>query len=174
MLNHYQSILQQAIDFIQTLSDTQYSEPVAGQSSVGAHLRHIIDHFHAILTVDNSYNSYVVDYNVRTRGSQIESDKAFALDTLHTAQKQLGNLTDYQLQQPVTVVSEVGVDSSCIIKVQSSVARELMFATSHAVHHFALMKLLVEPILDKASFKNDGFGVAPATLDYERHNKCVR
>ncbi len=47
----------------------------------------------------------------------------------------------------------------------STLGRELIFLLSHAVHHFALMKLIAETM---GFGTDDTFGVMPSTLADER------
>ena len=47
----------------------------------------------------------------------------------------------------------------------SSVGRELQFLVSHTVHHYALIRLLLE---DHGIYAGEEFGVAPSTLAHQR------
>ena len=66
----------------------------------------------------------------------------------------------------VTVNETVSAEQTNACHVSSTVARELMFAHSHMVHHFGIVKLLAEqqnvPVIDD-------FGKAPSTIAYEKN-----
>ncbi|GGD66566.1 DinB family protein [Lacimicrobium alkaliphilum] len=158
---HYNKTLEQGIDFLITLSDQGYLTPkTPGWSPVGRHFRHIIDHFLAIKT---AMANKVVNYDQRHRGSKTERNRALAIQQLQSLQHWLTELDDAILDQPVIVTSDIGIGKCCQVSVQSTVGRELMFACSHAIHHYALIKQLT----DNQSQPSD-FGLAPATASFER------
>ena len=71
MRNSQLEILAQAQQYLQSVIKTDYTEiPVPNfMSSAGSHIRHIVDHYSAIMA---GIESDIIDYDVRTRGSQIE------------------------------------------------------------------------------------------------------
>jgi hypothetical protein len=46
----------------------------------------------------------------------------------------------------------------------STLARELAFASHHAIHHHAMMKAIAQ---EHGQAAESGFGVAPSTLNHE-------
>ena len=70
----------------------------------------------------------------------------------------------------VTLKTEVSVTSQNVQKVQTSVARELVFAGSHAVHHYAM---IAQISFAQTKALPHTFGLAPATATYMRENSSL-
>ena len=138
---------------LDALSTEQYcAKPTSPfKSSIGEHIRHILDHYHALmLGLDAGH----VDYNQRTRQSNVESDLALAISNWQQINDWLSSLNDTDHERVVKVVTEHNI-------VNSTLGRELSFVSSHAVHHFAFIKLLASAF--EVALPKD-VGVAPATL----------
>lgn len=56
------------------------------------------------------------------------------------------------------------------VELTSSLARELIFSSSHATHHYAVMKIIAN--LQNVKVK-EGLGLAAAKTTYERDNSSV-
>jgi hypothetical protein len=134
----------------------------AYRDPVGMHLRHVIEHYEALL---NPAETGVVDYDRRPRDPRLERDPALARARLHALQRLLALAPD--LQQPVAVRVLVGVDGDFALQVPSSIARELVFVASHAVHHYALLRRHCE---EQGIALAPVFGRAPATVAHERRH----
>ena len=95
-------VLQQAKNFLNSVSDDAYTKVVKPFfiSSSGEHVRHIIDHFMALMI---AYESGVVDYDKRKRGSQIETDKSLALFQVNEIEKWLHSLDENMLEQVLII-----------------------------------------------------------------------
>lgn len=163
MIHSQLEIIEQAKGFLSSLSDTQYTHIVKPHfgSSAGAHMRHIIDHYLALMHREG--NS--VNYNIRHRFSDVENSTAEAIKQLDSIIDWLNNLDESTLNMPVEVISEISVSEQRDFAGHSTFGRELVFVSSHAVHHFFTLKLI-------AKMQNididSGFGLAPATASYQR------
>jgi len=155
--NH--ALLEQAITLISGLDEDDYSKPMQayGSGSIGQHLRHVLDHYQALLVHQHD----VIDYDHRRRDNPVESNKTLALAEIKRILTLLPTLVD----QPIRVRSEISPHAQQVDEVHSTMKRELLFVTSHAVHHFALIALLLR--LQGMAVPAD-FGVAPATLSHQR------
>ena len=107
----------------------------------------------------------MIDYDVRTRGSQIEEYPETAIVKINKISTWIKQLSDAQLYKTVCLSTEVSINSKNVQRVQTSIARELVFAGSHAVHHFAM--------ITQISFAQQKplpvfFGLAPATATHIR------
>lgn len=155
--NH--ALLEQAASLINELDEADYmlSMQDYGSGSIGQHLRHVLDHYDSLSNGTNG----VIDYDQRRRNNPVETSKALALAEIQRTLRHLPLLVD----QPVRVRSEVSPHMQHIEETDSSIKRELLFVTSHAVHHFALIALLLR--LQGMAVPAD-FGVAPATLSHQR------
>ena len=157
-------VLQQAKNFLNSVSDDAYTKVVKPFfiSSSGEHVRHIIDHFMALM---NAYESGVVDYDKRKRGSKLETDKSLALLQVNEIEKWLHSLDENMLEQVLMIKTEVSISEALVTEVSSTFARELVFAASHAVHHYSSIAIAIQ-MQDLALDKS--FGIAPATASYLR------
>lgn len=159
MINHYKETLNQALTVLQLLSDDDYTvQPKAELSSIGAHIRHIIDHFNAVRL---GLRTGVVDYERRSRGGELERDKKAAVSELTQLIAWLDHLQHETLFINLNVRAEISVGEPCIANAQTSLNRELMFVASHAVHHYALVNIILHTLGYQVG---TGFGVAASTF----------
>lgn len=164
MLSSQLEIVQQAKDFLQQISKDDYCAVMGPHltGSVGAHLRHVIDHYQALYT---GYVCGLVDYNQRNRSSEVEHCPQKALQALTQIELWLTELCAEDTKLPVDVISEASISTTINVTSASTLARELLFVSSHAIHHFSLMAVirsLQQKTVDPA------FGVAPATASFRR------
>lgn len=155
--NH--ALLEQAATLINELDDAGYVQSMQAfaSGSIGQHLRHVLDHYRALYAREDG----LIDYDYRRRDNPVESSKTLALAEIERILAILPTLID----QPVRVRSEISPHAQQVDEMDSSLKRELLFVTSHAVHHFALIALLLR--LQGMAVPAD-FGVAPATLSHQR------
>lgn len=157
--------LQQLEAFLAVLSPAQYRHAfdAEGKQTLGRHLRHILDHYQALLEGGGSGR---IDYETRDRDPDLEREPARALERLSEIRDGLARLTEHsstplQLTYPV---EEGGVSLS----LTTSLARELAFLTSHTVHHMALLGLLAQQLGVELP---EVFGVHPSTLRHWRRQR---
>lgn len=126
------------------------------EGSIGGHFRHVLDHFRLLLE-----GGAVVDYDARDRGTSIEEDPA---EAAHEAGRLVAMLADVENpDRPVTIRTRVGAPGEPVALCGSTLRRELMFCISHAIHHYALISVLLR--LEGREVAAN-FGVAPATVEY--------
>ena len=162
LLSFNQQVLDQALAVVGGHAEPgapPTAPPFAG--SVGAHLRHVIEHYEALV---NGLTLGVVDYDGRPRDRQLEASPTLARDRLLSLRQVLGQCTPDMLNRPVQVLSQGGITGDFDFCVTSSVGRELAFQASHAVHHFAL---LVEHLQRHGVPVPAHFGKAPGTVANE-------
>ncbi len=164
MINSQLEVLTQGKNYLKTVSTHHYNEIIAPNfiSSAGAHIRHIIDHYQAIISGSEHHH---IDYDLRSRGGNIENDPAMAFNKLTEISTWLQQLTIENLTQQVTLSTEISVSSCHVETVNTTVARELVFAASHAVHHYAM---IAQISLHQQQPLPQYFGIAPATATYLR------
>lgn len=161
MINHYKDTLNQALSVLLLLSDEDYiAQPASELSSIGAHIRHIIDHFNAVKL---GLKTGIVDYERRTRGSDIEQDKQAATAELQLIIAWLEQLQRDTLSINLNVRAQISLNEPCIANAQTSLNRELMFVASHAVHHYAVIKIILHTLDYPVETE---FGIAPSTIQY--------
>lgn len=155
--------LQTAANLLATLPGDMYTTIVKPyfESSIGKHVRHIIDHY---LCFQRDLSSATINYDNRHRDTRLELDKAHALQTIEQIQAFLAQLTGAE-KQPLEVVMCQDVSLPEGEQTASSLARELLFLQGHTLHHFALIGVMLK--VNGLSVDND-FGVAPSTLVHEQ------
>jgi hypothetical protein len=129
---------------------------------VGSHLRHVIEHYEALIF---PACHGVVNYDSRPRDVELERSAQVARARLLALLQRL--LPEYRLSldEPLSVRGKGGPGGEFDFTVGSTIGRELVFAASHAVHHFALLKAHCQ---QQGISVGANFGKAPATVAHER------
>jgi len=164
MLTSQLEIIEQGRSYLASISIKDYTAIISPNfiSSAGAHMRHIIDHYQALIS---GFESGLIDYDVRERGGEFELSPQRAIEKLNEIADWVEQLTPNQLNTMVTLATEVSVTEQNIQQVQTSVARELVFAGSHAVHHYAM---IAQICFAQKNLQSQLFGLAPATATFIR------
>ena len=158
----------QALDLLRRVPPDLYQTPSPhGLSSVGAHIRHILDHYDCVL---RGVASGRVDYDARTRDHAVERDPAVAVAHAERIADALEVLSPEDSAREVEVRVDCGESGSANLWSRSSVERELQFLVSHTVHHFALIKAL---LIGTDIAVPEDFGVAPSTLAHRAKTACA-
>lgn len=158
MITANQSLLRQARDLVTRLDERQYGTMRGHHSSAGAHLRHVIEHYQCYL---EGLPSSRIDYDARRRDVTIEQSTARAIAVLDEIAEGLERTRSRPPADPVQVQMRCAVDQPGDTWASSTVGRELQFLVSHAVHHYALIRMLLEQ--DGVPIEPD-FGIAPSTI----------
>ncbi len=155
-------VLEQGCTFLDRASDEVYSRRLKGTfaSSLGAHYRHVLDHF---LCLTEGIRTGRVNYDQRGRDPQLESSVAYARFVTEKLIEEFRGLSEDVLRQECTVSYSVGYGEGEAEPVRSNLAREVMFCVGHAIHHYALLKLLCAGEGVNLPYE---FGVAPSTLKH--------
>jgi len=147
-------LLRQAESLLEEIGREEYagSPPAIAPHRVGGHLRHILEFYECFL---DGVGSGSIDYDARKRDLAVETDRTAAFAKTHSVGQRLlsGAFRD---NMAVRVRME---DGECLLN--SSVGRELQVLTSHTVHHFALMALVLRTLGIRV---DPDFGMAPSTL----------
>ncbi len=164
MLDSQLEIVQQAKQFLLNISPEDYSSVMAPHlvGSAGTHMRHILDHYQALM---HGYEIGLVDYNKRNRFSTVESDPSEALKQWEKVEEWLVTVCAQPGETVIDILSETSIQHTEYAQVPSTLARELVFVSSHAIHHFSLLAVL-RSLQGKPAPNN--FGIAPATATFLR------
>ena len=155
------SVLQQQQEFIGALSAEAYSTPSSAGASIGQHIRHSTDHFSRALRAQSQETGAVCQYDVRSRGTELEHDRDAATRVLAELSAGLEQLEPSSLDRNVHVSFVLTRDGGETV-LRSTLARELAFCAHHAVHHNYVMRLIAEELGLTASVCST-FGFAPST-----------
>lgn len=154
-------LLRQGIALLKRIDDERFTAfPPIELSTVGGHFRHCIEFYRCLLA---GLDGGAVDYDARDRDLEVERKREVAILALEGIETGLSALEGEDPARPLTVAA--GADGSDGETLRSTLGRELQFACSHTIHHFALIAGLLrlqgfEPGAD--------FGVAASTLEYRR------
>lgn len=158
MIAANQGLLDEAGRLLGRLDDQQYGGTRGHHSSAGAHLRHVIEHYQCFL---EGLSSGRIDYDARRRDVTIETSTTRATAVLRDLTRDLDQVHAEPLERPVMVQMRCAADEPAESWAASTVGRELQFLVSHAVHHYALIRMLLEQ--DGVVIEPD-FGLAPSTV----------
>ncbi|MFW3614170.1 hypothetical protein [Billgrantia antri] len=136
----------------------RYTFGPTGRQSLGKHVRHILDHYDALLVGAGAGS---IDYENRRRDERLETEPELAVARVAEICAALPGLEAHrsatlQLRYPVE-----GASGSLVLT--SSLPRELAFLTSHTVHHMALLGMMAESLGVDLPVH---FGVHPSTLRF--------
>jgi hypothetical protein len=123
---------------VDAISFEMFATAAPGRSPIGAHLRHAAEHFICFL---RGLGDGVVDYDARDRDESIERDPACFREALAGVCHTLSTLTPDQLRQRIVVRQTAALDSEPST-LESTVERELVFLSSHTIHHLAVVRNL--------------------------------
>ena len=152
--------LELGIDLIEHLDDQTFSGSDNGRGSVGAHIRHNINFVDAV--IDGAISGSI-DNTDRSRDRRIETDRS-------AASTKLRSLIEALVKVPMNIAELVSVASELdpMLQHPSTLGRELEFAISHTIHHYALIR---ERLESSGVQFDPRFGIAPSTLEYWRTAK---
>ena len=178
MISSQINTLSLAKSYLNAATPCQYTEVISPTfiSSAGAHMRHILDHYVAIM---NGVEIGLIDYDKRRRGGSVEKDINMALQQITKIEAFLLSLTDQLLDKSIKLSTEISVEKKQVKIVSTTLARELIFVASHAIHHFAMIEQISKA---QKSSTPEQFGIAPATATFLRSdnnnevsgdNKCA-
>lgn len=150
--------LDEAIAVLEALPEDEYAAPSKVGSTIGAHFRHVLDHYLCLL---EGLETGLIHYEGRRRDPTIETQRAAALELARQLCWQVGTLSPTTLTRPLAVRCLAGELAERLHGDHPSTGpRELHFVLLHAVHHYSF--IAVELKLRGYAVDPD-FGVAPAT-----------
>jgi hypothetical protein len=163
LISAAKDVLSQGLILLGNVEESSYSRKEDGPwgSSIGAHYRHVLDHF--LCLIEGLWDGEI-NYDRRARNQEIETSIEVARATTEDLIETLASLPADVLKQACTVVYSVGYGESQAQASESVVARELMFCVGHAIHHYAIMKLLCSARAVRLPYE---FGIAPSTLKHQ-------
>ena len=148
----------QLLSFLSDMSVEDYTKPLnlLQGATVGKHVRHLIEAFE---TVANAVGQTQISFDHRKRNVQTETDPEYALTALAAA---IAVLARADLAQKVCLESDFSLNQGDSILTDSSLQRELIYASEHAIHHLAIIKIaLIHEMHCEVAHE---IGIAPSTL----------
>lgn len=144
------------------LSEFEYKKPlsVLDNKSISQHVRHVLE-FYQELVLGSKKGE--INYDARNRSLRVESDLHFAKEFLNLLSMEMSEILEDKMVK-LQVSSPI---PNSMIDLQTTLFREISYCNEHSVHHLAILKI---GILNEFSHiqLEEGFGIANATLHYER------
>ena len=159
------ALLEQGLRLLDQLTQDSYRATWDGQSSIGAQYRHILEHYGCLLAGADAGR---VDYDTPPREKVLEEDLGAAAQRTRELTARLTAVDPTSLHRPLLARHAATADQTDLSGFQSSLGRELLFLLSHTVHHFAVIRLLLQR---QGTDGDPRLGVAPST---EAHKAAAR
>lgn len=147
--------LENSIKLLSLLADDELSNSSVSPyySSIGSHLRHILDFYNCIIS---GYENNYVDLTDRKRDQRIEISCEYALECTNKIVLELMGSLD--LNKKVIVNDDLGLGN---IQIEYSLASLLAQANSHTIHHYAIINYILDRL--GVNFEDQDFGFNPTT-----------
>ena len=162
LLQSIKDVLVQGLELLDAVDDDTYGFMVQApySASIGKHYRHVIDHFECLV---RGLRTGIIDYDNRQRDLRLETSAEAARSATIRLIADFHGLTTLEVEASCSVMYSVGYHDAEPLAIDSIVAREIAYCVSHAIHHFAIIRLVCAEV---GVIMPDIFGVAPSTLKY--------
>lgn len=157
-----QSVFSQLTLLLTQLPGQDYRRPllVIQNSTVGQHIRHIIEFYQCVI---QSAFSQQVCYDERERSLSLETSVEAAIRTIRELS---GAIDSLDINQSLTLILSLGNDEATV-ELPTNIYRELFYCLEHAIHHMAIIRIGIEQTWPSLAIDAD-FGVAPSTVKYRQ------
>jgi hypothetical protein len=162
LMTDAREVLLQGLTLLFDLDDHRYSQ-VAGvpfNASIGQHYRHVLEHFQSLT---RGLQSGRINYDARERSVRLQSEVTYGSIATCDILRALKRYTDELLARECNVTNSVGYSGVGPSTFQSNIGRELAYCAGHAIHHYAIIRLLCHQIGVDVPAE---FGIAPSTLKH--------
>ncbi len=156
--------LQRALALVEQLEDGVFAASPAGLAPhrVGAHLRHILDFYECFF---DGLKSRRIDYDNRKRDESVERNRSSAAAKIRAIIRSFEAVLP---EEPTLRVRLEGADVDAWLP--SSVGRELQALSSHTIHHFALIAVILRV---HGVDVDSEFGMSPSTSRYQAEREAA-
>lgn len=145
---------------IKDIDNSIFQKSFENSSSLGAHIRHVLDRSHCVV---EGFSSGIINYDNRRRNVELENNSALCLQEFDRILDEIKNFNG-DFKGNVEVCETVDSDGIKAIMF-STYERELLDIILHCTHHMATLKF----ILEKSGIEVDkNFGKNASTVIYEK------
>ena len=157
MISAITNNLQRGIKLLNSIDENQYTDVSVAPyySSIGVHMRHILDVFDCVFIGLESNN---VDLSARKRNALVEQKISLGLDYFSEIITKLEDLKAENLDIIVQVKDDLGLG---VVTANYTLASILIQAHSHAIHHFASIGYIISQL--DINLPDADFGYNPTT-----------
>jgi len=151
----------QLIEFLEKLPGNLYRQSFGQrqQHIIGKHVRHIIDHYSALLAASAAPGT-LLDYENRSRDLSLETDQRAGSNRLSEILQLLRSGFGASRAGGLAMLHTSDHQGRIVT---TSVDRELAFLASHTIHHMAIIGILAEQVEVEVGAD---FGIHPSTRRY--------
>ena len=155
-----QDVLVQGLELLFDLGDQTFSRVVASPypASIGQHYAYSLDHFHCLL---RGQRAGEVSYENHERNPRLEREVSYASIAICDILRAIKNYNEDTLARECKVVRMVENGRPPLSPINSSIGDELAHCTSHAIHHYAIIRLICGELGVRVPAQ---FGSAPPAL----------
>jgi hypothetical protein len=156
-------------EVVERVSDLDFlARPSSGVSgSVGAHVRHCVDHVLALLAHTPDAG---MTYDDRQRDTALEQSRPLAAETLRRLAVRVREMAPRTSDVPITLWTMLDRRGTRA-RVRTSLGRELVFVLQHTIHHEAVIAVL---LASRGKVLPGHFGLAPSTPPMPRNRNEAR
>ena len=158
----FSNILDQLEDVLGKLNNNELTIPVKALSgsSIGQHFRHSMEFIHCLM---NGYDQGEVNYDLRERSVELETDIQFIIERIRAAKQFISSC---DIKKNLKLDINYDPESDTVISIQSNLERELAYNIEHIIHHMALVKIGIKETCPHIELPA-GFGIAISTIKYQ-------
>ena len=156
-ISSLQETLKKALNLLEELPTSLYNDSSIGPfySSVGGHIRHILDFYTSVF---NGLDSNSIDLTDRERDCLIEIDINYAKSKIRRVLDDLEEFTTYKLDARYELIDDLGQGT---VNIPTNLYAILVQANSHTIHHYAIISHLLYAY--DIVIKDQTFGYNPTT-----------
>lgn len=159
-----QQTLKKALFLLDKLSPSVYMDDSIPPfySSIGCHIRHILDFYASIFKAELTG---CIDLTDRLREAKLETDIVYAKEKIEETLKQLEAYKIKNLTNNYELVDDLG---SGIVRITTNLHATFIQANSHTIHHFAIISQLLFAF--DIALEDAAFGYNPTSLIKNKTN----
>ena len=157
MISAITNNLQRGKKLLNSIDESQYRDVSVAPyySSIGIHMRHILDVFDCVFEGLESKN---IDLSARKRNELVEKKIDLGIDYFDDIMIKLSALDEGTLDNIVSVKDDLGLG---FVTANYTLASILIQAHSHAIHHFASIGYIISQL--QIDLPDVDFGYNPTT-----------
>lgn len=164
MTNAIENNLLRGVKLLNSITDAQYSDQSVAPyySSIGGHVRHILDIFDCIF---DGLSAKKIDLVARKRNVMVENYTVHGLRYFETTINKLHSLNSCDFNELYEVSDDLGMG---VVHANYTLASALIQAHSHAIHHFASIGYIIAQL--EIELPDADFGFNPTTPKKQPQN----
>jgi len=163
-ISSLQNTLEKSLILLENIPESTYVDDSVGPfySSIGGHIRHILDFYTSIF---KGLNNYLIDLTDRERNTIIEVDVNFAKTEIKKVLTELESYLSYDLEEKYELIDDLGQGK---ISIPTNLYAVFTQANSHTIHHYAIVSQLLFAF--DIVIEDKTFGYNPTTPQKKTRN----